>query len=164
MITIKISKNKRLRFLILSMVTILLLTAGIVSVSIANAKVKICPGTYLVDLGQSAALWTLSEDGNFQGSDSAEIFLGFSHAQGAWEQTGVRTASATWLDISFDANAGTPAGYARVDADLVFSSDCETLSGTLDLRIYAPTEDPLDTTGTSPVIIDLPFTGRRINP
>jgi hypothetical protein len=164
MIKIEISQNKSKLIFIVAMATILLLIVGFTSVNIAGAKVKTCDGAFLVDLGQSEALWTLSKEGIFHGTDSAELFLGFSHAQGAWRQTGLRTAKATWLDFNFDPYASAPAGYARIDADLVFGSNCETFSGTLDLRLYGSSDDPLDPSGGSLALDDLSFSGRRINP
>ena len=55
--------------------------------------------------------------------------------------------------------------YGRVDAELEFGSACESLTGTLDVWVYEPTEDPLDrTTGGTPYPETLSFTGRRVNP
>lgn len=164
MIKIEISQNKSKLIFIVAMATILLLIVGFTSVNIAGAKVKTCDGTYLVDLGQSEALWTLSKDGVFHGTDSAELFLGFSHAQGAWRQTGVKTVKATWLDFNFDPYTEVPEGYGRIEADLIFGSDCDTFSGTLDLRLYGSLEDPLDPTEGFLALDDLSFSGRRINP
>jgi hypothetical protein len=121
------------------------LIAGLFAVSMVGADGGgACYGTYLVDTGQTEGLWTLAKDGTVQVTDSAEVIFGFSHEQGAWKHTLDREAKATFLDFTFDPNSPSPVGYARVDADFVYSNDCNSLSGTLDLWIYGPSEDPLD--------------------
>lgn len=146
---------------------IIILIVGSAGVSLAQDDVsgrRACSGTYLVDLGQSEALWTLSRDGAILITDSAEQVYGFSHQQGAWRRTSAGEIRATWLDFNFDANAPTPASYSRIDASLVFARDCDTFSGSLDLRNYLPTDDPLDPTGGEFVIEDVTFTGRVVEP
>lgn len=142
---------------------VLLLIVGYATAEIAGAKkANTCFGTYLVDVTESEALWTISQDGMFQGTDSAEQTLIFSHQQGAWVSTGSNKAKATWLDFP---TAPAAHSYARVDAELTFGSDCESMTGTFDVWLYLPSEDPLDrTTGGEQVIYDRPFAGRRVNP
>jgi hypothetical protein len=123
-----------------------------------------CYGTYFVDLGQSVGIWTLSKDGTVQITDSAEVFLGFSHEQGAWQHTGDREARATFIDLTFDPNGSLPAGYARADAELTYADGCDSLTGALDLRVYGSTGDPLDPNGGLLIGDDIPFNGRRVNP
>jgi hypothetical protein len=123
-----------------------------------------CYGTYLVDLGQSVGIWTLSRDGTVQVTDSAEEFIGFSHEQGAWTHTDGQNAKATFIDMTFDTNGALPAGYARADAELAFGDGCDDLTGTLDLRAYGSAGDPLDPTDGFQIGEDIPFTGRRVNP
>ena len=138
-------------FISVAIATVLLLIVGFATAKIAGAKkVSSCVGTYLVELveSESEAIWTISQDGTFQGTDSAEQAVGFSHQQGAWESAGSKRAKATWLDFLFDPD---PYSYARVDAKLAFGSDCESMTGTLDGWVYEPSEDPLDrTTGGTP--------------
>jgi len=123
-----------------------------------------CSGTYLVDLDQSIGIWTLTKDGTILVTDSAEQFIGFSHEQGAWINTGERQARATFIDLTFDPNGALPVGYARADATLAFAVGCDSLTGTLDLRVYSSIGDPLDPTGGFLIGDDIPFTGRRVNP
>jgi hypothetical protein len=123
-----------------------------------------CYGTYLVDQGESVGIWTLTKDGTMSVTDSAEVFIGFSHEQGAWINTGDRQARATFINLTFNPNGSLPAGYARIDATLAFEEGCDSLSGTLDLRVYGSSGDPLDPNGGFQIGNDVPFTGRRVNP
>ena len=70
------------------------------------------PGTYLVVEGSGTqSLWTLSQDGGFQITSSAERAFGFSHIQGVWKKTGARDAKARGLDFNFKeipVNGGVP--------------------------------------------------------
>lgn len=109
-------------------------------------------------------IWTLTKDGTVSVTDSAEVFIGYSHAQGAWRNTGERQAKATFIDLTFDPNGPLPAGYARVDADIAFADGCDSLTGTIDLSVYGSTGHPLDPAGGFQVGQDIPFTGRRVNP
>ena len=163
--TISIFQEKGKVILVAGLASILLIIVGLAGANLAAAQgAAACDGTYLVEVGQSEALWSFSKDGIFQATDSAEIFLGFSHQQGAWRHAGANQAKATWLDFSFNPTASTPAGYARIDADLFFDNGCDTLTGTLGLRLYGPSDDPLDPAAGFPVGDDILFTGRRINP
>lgn len=123
-----------------------------------------CYGTYLVDLDQSVGIWTLTKDGTMSVTDSAELFIGFSHEQGAWINTGDRQARVTFIDLTFDPNGSLPAGYARTDAEIAFGEGCDSLTGTLDLWVFSSAGDPLDPTTGFQIGDDIPFTGRRVNP
>ena len=169
MITERNTRNMGRAFVYIVIATVLLLFMGIVTTNIAGAKkVYSCTGTYLVDIGEgetrTEGIWTISQDGTFQGTDSAEQVFGFSQQQGAWVSNGSYQAKATWLDFSFDPNLPTPGGYVRVDAEFIFGSDCESMTGTLDVWFYLDTEDPLDRTTGGTSSSDISFTGRRVNP
>lgn len=158
------SMGRRFWFYALVFAAILLLI-GLSGVSMVSAEGGgPCYGTYLVDLDQSVGIWTLSKDGSVLVTDSAEQFIGFSHEQGAWTHTVERQARATFIDLTFDPNGPLPAGYARIDANLAFADGCDSLDGTLDIRVYGESGDPLDPTGGFQIADDIPFTGRRINP
>ena len=148
--------------------TVLIFVVGSFGVSAVNAQGGgACHGTYLVDIpdGNSVGIWTLSNDGTAQVTDSAELAYKFSHQQGAWEVVKGQKAKATFIDIDFDDSNSAPRGYARIDAGFAFGDRCETLAGTLDVWLYESTEDPLDlTTGGILENEDFAFTGRRVNP
>ena len=98
--------NKRLTYALI--IAAIIAVMGLVGVSVAGAQDGggACHGTYYVTVNldvsdtPSYALWTFNQDGTFQGTDSAEIDLYFSHQQGAWQHTTARKAKATWLDFS----------------------------------------------------------------
>jgi hypothetical protein len=84
------------------------------------------PGTYLVVEGSGTqSLWTLSQDGGFQVTSSAERAFGFSHIQGVWKKTGARDARARGLDFNFKetpVNGGVPPSQiARLDIAMTFA-------------------------------------------
>ena len=109
MITERISQNMGKVLISIAIATVLLLVVGFATAKIADAKkVSSCIGTYLVDLEQSEALWTFSQDGTFQGTDSAEEFWVFGHQQGAWESAGSKRAKVTWLHFRIDPDAALP--------------------------------------------------------
>jgi hypothetical protein len=165
MITKNISQNTGKLLILLVIATIILLIAGLTTASNAGAKgASSCFGTYLVDVTQSEGIWTLSQDGTVQVTDSNEQLFSFSHQQGSWESTGSKTAKMTFLDFTFDPDTSAHNGYARSDAELAFEKDCGSFSGALDLRIYGLSGDPLVPTGELLLIEDIGFTGRRVNP
>ena len=137
---------------------------GLVGISAAGAQDGggACHGTYFVDVesAQSKALWSFNKDGTFQGTDSAESAVPFSHQQGAWQHTIARKVKATWLDFNF----GTT-NMARVDAEIEFDDRCLTFAGEFSLRTYdyGLNEDPLDPTDGMPGFSGS-FTGERLNP
>lgn len=99
-------------------------------------------------------------DGTIQVTDSQELEIDLTHAQGAWQRAGAREVKAMWLAFLMDAGLS----YGRVDADITFENGCDTLKGTFDVRTYTIDQDPLDPTGGTPLVDNISFTGRRINP
>ena len=122
------SRNKerimKFRLVILTFVLSMppfLLNPTIASSRDAESHGSCFPGTYLVVEGSGTqSLWTLSQDGAFQVTSSAERAFGFSHIQGVWTKTGARDAKARGLDFNFNptpVNGGAPpsqiASYTR---------------------------------------------------
>jgi hypothetical protein len=127
-----------------------------------------CHGTYYVTVNidgsdtPNYALWTFNQDGTFQGTDSAEIELYFSHQQGAWQHTRARAAKATWLDFS---TLPDDPGVTRVDVELEFGDGCQTIDGDFDGAVYDdPGQDPLDPNTPISFTFSGSFTGQRVNP
>ena len=123
------------------------------------------PGTYLVVEGSGTqSLWTLSQDGGFQVTSSAERAFGFSHIQGVWRKTGARDAKARGLDFNFSetpVNGGVPpAQIARLDIGMKFAERCEQMEGRFELRAFSANEDPLNS--YTPAIAFDTFFGRRV--
>jgi hypothetical protein len=123
------------------------------------------PGTYLVVEGSGTqSLWTLSQDGAFHITSSAERAFGFSHIQGVWRKTGARDAKARGLDFNFaetPANGGVPpAQIARLDIVMKFAERCGEMRGRFELRAFGANDDPLDP--LVPAIAFDTFSGRRI--
>ena len=123
-------------------------------------------GTYLVVEGSGTqSLWTLSQDGGFQVTSSAERAFGFSHIQGIWKKTGARDAKARGLDFNFNTssiNVGVPPSQiARLDIVMRFADRCEEMEGSFELRAFNPNDDPLDS--NTPAITADTFFGRRVS-
>src|SRR5262249_55212806 len=107
------------------------------------------PGTYLVVEGNGTqSLWTLSQDGTFHITSSAERAFNFSHIQGVWTKAGARDAKARGLDFTFKrtpVNGGVPPSkITRLDALMTFAQRCEEMKGTFELRVFNPDDDPLN--------------------
>ena len=124
------------------------------------------PGTYLVVEGSGTqSLWTLSHDGALQVTSSAERAFGFSHIQGVWKKTGARDAKARGLDFNFSetpVNSGVPpSNIARLDIVMSFADKCEEMEGSFELRVFNPSDDPLDSNGS--VAASDTFSGRRFS-
>ena len=167
MITERISHNMGKMFVSIVIAMVLLLVVGFATAKITGAKkVSSCSGTYLVEVDTlSEAIWTISQDGTFHGTDSAEKAFSSSHQQGAWVSAGSKRAEATWLNFTLGLGEQFPLGYARVDAELEFDTDCESLTGTLDVWLYESDENPLDkTTGGEQIVFNQAFDGQRIIP
>jgi hypothetical protein len=111
------------------------------------------------------SLWTLSQDGAFQVTSSAERAFGFSHIQGVWKKTGARDAKARGLDFNFNqtaVNGGVPPSQiARLDIVMRFAQRCEEMEGTFELRGFNPNDDPLD--ANTPASASDIFFGRRVS-
>lgn len=161
MITVSLFQNRGKVIFIAAVATILLIIAGLTSVNLAEARgAASCDGTYLVEYPGIKNLWTFSMDGTIQVTDSQELEIDLTHAQGAWQRAGAREVKAMWLAFLMDAGLS----YGRVDADITFENGCDTLKGTFDVRTYTIDQDPLDPTGGTPLVDNISFTGRRINP
>jgi hypothetical protein len=122
-------------------------------------------GTYLVIEGSGTqSLWTLSQDGAFHITSSAERAFGFSHIQGVWRKTGARDAKARGLDFNFAETAGNggvpPAQIARLDIVMKFAERCGEMEGDFELRAFSADEDPLNR--HTPAIAFDTFFGRRL--
>ncbi len=122
-------------------------------------------GSYLVVEGSGTqSLWTLSQDGAFQITSSAEKAFGFSHIQGVWKKAGARDAKARGLDFNFAAtpvNGGVPpAQITRLDIVMKFADRCGRMEGSFELRAFGPDEDPL--AAEIPAIASDTFSGRRV--
>ena len=123
-------------------------------------------GTYLVIEGSGTqSLWTLSRDGGFQVTSSAERAFGFSHIQGVWKKTGARDAKARGLDFNFNGiplNGGfPPSQITRLDIVMRFGDRCEQMEGSFELRAFDPNDDPLD--ANTPAIASDSFLGRTVS-
>jgi hypothetical protein len=157
------------RFVILAFVLSIppfLLNSTIVSSTAAGAQGGCFTGTYLVVEGSGTqSLWILSHDGAFQVTSSAERAFGFSHIQGVWKKTSAREARARGLDFNFretPLNGGVPPSQiARIDIVMSFAEKCEEMEGSLELRVFNPNDDPLDS--NRPVAVSDTFSGRRVS-
>jgi hypothetical protein len=121
-------------------------------------------GTYLVVEGSDTqSLWTLSQDGGFQITSSAERAFGFSHIQGVWKKSGARDGRARGLDFNFKetpVNGGVPPSQiTRLDIVMRFAERCDEMEGSFELRAFNPNDDPLDS--NTPAIAGDTFFGRR---
>ena len=144
----------------------LLMNSTIASSRNTGLQVGCFPGTYLVVEGSGTqSLWTLSQDGGFQVTSSAQRAFGFSHIQGVWKKTGARDAKARGLDFNFNESAVNrgvpPAQIARLDIAMRFAERCQEMEGSFELRAFNPNEDPLD--ANTPAIASDIFLGRRVS-
>ena len=166
MIRVGLYQNMGKVLIALVIASVLILIVGLTTANNAGAKgAASCFGTYLIefDNNQSVGIWSLSNVGTAHATDSAEQVFGFSHLQGSWKSKG-DTANVTLLNITINPSATTPLGYGRVDAELTFGENCESTTGTYDVRLYGPLEDPLDRTIGTLVTDGAELEGRRINP
>ena len=163
MIGITRFQNRGKLIFMAAVATILLVSVGLTSANLAEARgAASCDGTFLVDFTYGKNLWTFSMDGTMQVTDSQELEIDLSHAQGAWQRVGAREVNAVWL--AFLMTSVPEPEYGRVDADITFENGCEALYGTMDVRTYLFENDPLDPIGGTLVEENIPFSGRRINP
>jgi hypothetical protein len=141
------------------------LLAGSATLSAGGFPAR-CAGTYLMaEDGGATALWTFEADGAFFATSSLQPLLNFSDQQGAWEQDGSRGAKGVVLALVFDENNAL-LNVSRVDVTLhTVGNGCDTITGSLVVREFTGSEDPLDpSTDTGDPIATDTFTGRRVKP
>ena len=146
-------------------IPLLLANSTIVSSRDTGSEGGCFPGTYLVVEGSGTqSIWTLSQDGAFNVTSSAESAFGFSHIQGVWKKTGARDAKARGFDFNFSdapVNGGVPpAQIARLDIAMKFALQCKEIEGRFELRAFNANEDPLSS--HIPALAFDTFSGRRV--
>jgi hypothetical protein len=146
-------------------IPLLLMNSSIASSRDTGSQGGCFAGTYLVVEGSGTqSLWTLSQDGAFHITSSAERVFGFSHIQGVWKKTGARDAKARGLDFNFSetpVNGGVPAAQiTRLDIAMKFAERCGEMEGRFELRAFSADEDPMDP--HTPAIAFDTFFGRRV--
>ena len=123
-----------------------------------------CSGTYLIDeAGGATALWTFEADGTFFATSSLQPLFKFSDQQGSWEKHGNNGLKGVVLALVFDED-NSLLNVSRVDVSLhTVGNGCDNLAGTLEVREFTGSEDPLDpTTDTGEPIATDTVTGRRV--
>jgi hypothetical protein len=125
-----------------------------------------CSGTYLMaEAGGATSLWTLEADGTFFATSSLQGILKFSDQQGSWEKDGNDGLKGAVLALVFD-DDGSLLNVSRVDMSLhTVGNGCDNIAGSLEVREFTGSEDPLDpTTDTGEPIATDTVTGRRVKP
>src|SRR5262245_29107257 len=140
-----------MKFRILILAFVISIPSLLVNSTIASARDTASqggcfPGTYFVVEGSGTqSLWTLSQDGAFHVTSSAERAFGFSHIQGVWKKTGARDAKARSLDFNFSeipVNGGVPpAQIARRDIVIRLAERCEEMEGRFELRAFRANDE-----------------------
>lgn len=123
-----------------------------------------CAGTYLMaEDGGATSLWTLEADGTFFASSSLQPLLNFSDQQGSWTRDGSNGINGVLLALVFDED-NSLLNVSRVDISLhTVGQGCDNIAGSLVVREFTGSEDPLDpTTDTGEPIATDTFTGRRV--
>ena len=123
-----------------------------------------CSGTYLMaEAGGATSLWTLGADGTFFASSSLQALLNFSDQKGSWEKSGNDGVRGVLLALVFDDN-NQLLNVSRVDVSLhTVGGGCDNIAGSLEVREFTGSEDPLDpTTDTGDPIATDTVTGRRV--
>ena len=123
-----------------------------------------CSGTYLMDeAGGATSLWTLEADGTFFATSSLQALLNFSDQQGSWEKHGNNGLKGVILALVFDEN-NELLNVSRVDVSVhTVGSGCDNIAGSLEVREFTGSEDPLDpATDTGDPIATDTVTGRRV--
>jgi hypothetical protein len=150
---------------ILSIVFFLMMSSSIPREAEASGNffAKSFAGTFFIEEegGEYFDIWTLTEDGNFFGTNSAQLEESFNDQQGVWKKTGHREVTATILNFDFDSD-GSLIAVARADIVMDFSKRFQTVEGSYALRYFEGGEDPLcpETDTGDPLTIE--FTGRRV--
>ena len=116
-------------------------------------------GTYLVarepDAGTSRIL-TIFADGNLSSIQSIQFNGGaagggFSNQQGVWKRVGTREIRSTILDLSYDFQTGEFLGMAVASYDLQFDKTFQTVTGTVEGKIFSPGIDPMNPGDAEPI-------------
>ena len=152
-------KNRFAHFLLFA-----LLSGGSSASLLAGGFSGNCSGTYLMAEGGGAtSLWTLEADGTFFASSSLQALLNFSDQKGSWEKDGGSGVKGVVLALVFDDN-NELLNVSRVDVSLhTVGSGCDNIAGSLEVREFTGSEDPLDpSTDTGDPIATDTFTGRRV--
>jgi len=142
-------------------------------------------GSYLVEFEQLPpfprppvpALATLHVDGAMTATDVATMFgdgnvgvLGYrSPIHGAWRRIGNRDVAFRLLGFGYDqaGNLGAPGlgggSMLRTSGDLAFANNLSSFSGTAQVEVFAPGQDPLDGDEVPLFSIPIAVEGRRIH-
>jgi hypothetical protein len=147
------------------LLTVLLLAAAATPALAAGFPAS-CAGTYLIsEAGGARDFWTFAADGAFFGTTSTQPLYNFSNQQGSWRKDGAEGAKGVLLAFVFDED-NQLAVLGRIDIALAtVGSGCGEIAGSLEVRFYAPDEDPLgpDALDVPPTFTDT-FIGRRVTP
>jgi hypothetical protein len=133
------------------------------------------PGTYLLTVLNSSGsfssrqLLTLTQDSNVIVDDSAQggvtgEFNPFTTAQGTWaceSRSAPIQADATTLDFTLPGSVAGGQSIGRTDYEITFHAVSNTISGTIDLRFFPLTGNPLATPLPAPSST-YSFTGVRV--
>jgi hypothetical protein len=133
-------------------------------VAVTQAFPQSCAGTYLITESGTGALstWVLEKDGVFLSIDSSQRSGNFSDQQGAWEKDGNQGIKGVLLDFDFGAS-GAPINIGRNDITMhTVGSGCDNVAGTITLRFFEASEDPLNPASDTGQPITETFTGRRV--
>lgn len=116
-------------------------------------------GIYLVtrapDLGPSRIL-TIFADGNLSSIQSIQFGGGvagggFSNQQGVWKRVGPREIQATVLDLSYELVTGNFLGPGVACYTLRFNGTFQTVTGSVNGKVYSPGVDPLNPGDANPI-------------
>lgn len=127
---------------------------------------KLVVGTYFIlykDL-PTRSLLTFTQDGNFFAIDSIQggiegLVTPFSDAHGSWKCNGNQEVSA--ITLSFTYQTTEAAGRInRAEFHLKFNSKTETVEGTVTIRFFDLTANPLQ--DTTPPVATYIFSGQRV--
>ena len=131
---------------------------------LADGGPRSCTGTYLMaEAGGATSLWTFEADGTFFATSSLQALLNFSDQQGSWEKDGNDGIKGAVLALVFNEN-NQLLNVSRVDVSLhTVGNGCDTIAGSLEVREFTGSEDPLDpSTDTGDPIATDTVTGRRV--
>jgi hypothetical protein len=117
-------------------------------------------GTYLAtrqtDAGPSRIL-SIFADGNLTSIQSIQFGGGalgsdwFSNQQGTWKRAGKHRIVATVFDLSYAAQTGEFLGTTLAHYDLLFDNTLQTVTGSVEGKIFGPGIDPLNPGEIQPI-------------